>query len=172
MLCRNLEFVLPPSTLPAVSPTSTLLVFHLLLDIPNHVTMSRSPFSLPLPRPVGEGQGGTSIVVSLPAAPMPQTSPSPPQPAQTPARPSGSLSNRKPGVLPANLEEMKVPQRWSQRRRRRRRRRRDLPRVVTTYLHKAPLSRLCSRATINRAAPDGPGSRRNNTLCGQKPNKS
>uniref|UniRef100_A0A8C5CY55 Myocardin related transcription factor B n=1 Tax=Gadus morhua TaxID=8049 RepID=A0A8C5CY55_GADMO len=48
---------------------------------------------LPAPlKPVGEGQGGTSIVVSLP----------------TPARLGGSLSNRKPGVLPANLEEMKV----------------------------------------------------------------
>ncbi|XP_030195940.1 myocardin-related transcription factor B isoform X2 [Gadus morhua] len=64
---------------------------------------------LPAPlKPVGEGQGGTSIVVSLPAAPMPQTSPPPPQAAQTPARLGGSLSNRKPGVLPANLEEMKV----------------------------------------------------------------
>ncbi|CAL8302320.1 unnamed protein product [Lota lota] len=64
---------------------------------------------LPAPlKPVGEGQGSTSIVVSLPAAPIPQTPPPPPQPAQTPARPCGSLSKRKPGVLPANLEEMKV----------------------------------------------------------------
>ena len=68
-----------------------------------------APPSHPLSRPAGEGQGGTSIVVSLPAAPMPQTSPPPPQAAQTPARLGGSLSNRKPGVLPANLEEMKVP---------------------------------------------------------------
>ncbi|CAL8283887.1 unnamed protein product [Merluccius merluccius] len=64
---------------------------------------------LPAPlKPVAEGQGGASIMVSLPAAPTPQTTPPPPQPAQTPARPCGSLSNRKPGVLPANLEEMKV----------------------------------------------------------------
>ncbi|KAM9837302.1 myocardin-related transcription factor B [Aulostomus maculatus] len=62
---------------------------------------------LPAPlKPVAEGQSGntsslpTSIVVSLPTAP-----PLPPIP---PARPNSSLSNRKPGVLPANLEEMKV----------------------------------------------------------------
>ncbi|KAG7261604.1 hypothetical protein CRUP_019525 [Coryphaenoides rupestris] len=60
-------------------------------------------------KPVAEGQGGTSIVVSLPATPTPQTPPPPSQPAQTPARPCGSLSTRRPGVLPANLEEMKVP---------------------------------------------------------------
>lgn len=57
-------------------------------------------------RPVAEGQssnvGGipASIVVSLPTAP-----PLPPMPL---ARQNNSLSSRKPGVLPANLEEMKV----------------------------------------------------------------
>ncbi|XP_076025702.1 myocardin-related transcription factor B isoform X2 [Genypterus blacodes] len=62
---------------------------------------------LPAPlKPVAEGQSGvasnlpTSIVVSLPSAPPP-----PPLPQ---ARSINSLSNRKPGVLPANLEEMKV----------------------------------------------------------------
>lgn len=55
---------------------------------------------------MAEGQGSTSIVVSLPATPTPQTTH--PHPAQTLARMSGSLSNRRPGVLPANLEEMKV----------------------------------------------------------------
>lgn len=56
---------------------------------------------LPAPlKPVVEGQSTganslpTSIVVSLPTP--------------SPARPNNSLSNRKPGVLPANLEEMKV----------------------------------------------------------------
>ncbi|KAF7656203.1 hypothetical protein LDENG_00045030 [Lucifuga dentata] len=44
----------------------------------------------------------TSIVVSLPTAPPP-----PPLPP-APARPNNALSNRKPGILPANLEEMKV----------------------------------------------------------------
>uniref|UniRef100_A0A8C2WNZ0 Myocardin related transcription factor B n=1 Tax=Cyclopterus lumpus TaxID=8103 RepID=A0A8C2WNZ0_CYCLU len=61
-----------------------------------------------LPAPLKYGQSGsagslpTSIMVSLPTAPPP--------PSATPAltRPSNSLSNRKPGVLPANLEEMKV----------------------------------------------------------------
>nr|XP_061807498.1 myocardin-related transcription factor B-like [Nerophis lumbriciformis] len=59
---------------------------------------------LPAPlKPVAEGQSGNasglpaSIVVSLPTAP--------PMPL---ARQNNSLSNRKPGVLPANLEEMKV----------------------------------------------------------------
>uniref|UniRef100_A0A665TRQ8 SAP domain-containing protein n=1 Tax=Echeneis naucrates TaxID=173247 RepID=A0A665TRQ8_ECHNA len=57
---------------------------------------------------VAEGQSSTanslptSIVVSLPTAPPP-----PPLPP-TPVRPNNSLSNFKPGVLPANLEEMKV----------------------------------------------------------------
>ncbi|XP_054454583.1 myocardin-related transcription factor B isoform X2 [Anoplopoma fimbria] len=64
---------------------------------------------LPAPlKPVAEGQTSsagslpTSIMVSLPTAPPP--------PPVTPAlsRPNNSLSNRKPGVLPANLEEMKV----------------------------------------------------------------
>ncbi|XP_074519192.1 myocardin-related transcription factor B [Halichoeres trimaculatus] len=62
---------------------------------------------LPAPlKPVAEGQSSgastlpTSIVVSLPTAPPP--------PQMAPARPNNSLSNRKPGVLPANLEEMKV----------------------------------------------------------------
>ncbi|XP_055005994.1 myocardin-related transcription factor B isoform X1 [Boleophthalmus pectinirostris] len=62
---------------------------------------------LPAPlKPVAEGQGAstnslpTSIVVSLPTAPPP-----PPLP---PARPVNMLTNRRPGVLPANLEEMKV----------------------------------------------------------------
>lgn len=60
-------------------------------------------------RPVTEGQTSsnslpTSIMVSLPAAPPP-----PPLPvAPSPARPNNSLSNRKPGILPTNLEEMKV----------------------------------------------------------------
>ncbi|XP_040922870.1 myocardin-related transcription factor B isoform X2 [Toxotes jaculatrix] len=64
---------------------------------------------LPAPlKPVPEGQSSTasslptSIVVSLPTAPPP-----PPLPS-APARPTNTLSNRKPGVLPANLEEMKV----------------------------------------------------------------
>ncbi|XP_071319779.1 myocardin-related transcription factor B [Trachinotus anak] len=64
---------------------------------------------LPAPlKSVAEGQSSsasslpTSIVVSLPTAPPP-----PPLPPAT-ARPNNSLSNRKPGVLPANLEEMKV----------------------------------------------------------------
>lgn len=63
---------------------------------------------LPAPlKPVAEGQNNsasslpTSIMVSLPTAP-------PPPPPVAPARPNNSLSNRKPGVLPANLEEMKV----------------------------------------------------------------
>lgn len=59
-------------------------------------------------RPVAEGQSSsasslpTSIVVSLPTAPQP------PPVAAASARPNNLLSNRKPGVLPANLEEMKV----------------------------------------------------------------
>ncbi|XP_019719116.1 MKL/myocardin-like protein 2 isoform X2 [Hippocampus comes] len=64
---------------------------------------------LPAPlKPVAEGQSGNaggmpaSIVVSLPTAP-----PLPPMPL---ARQNNSLSSRKPGVLPANLEEMKVPE--------------------------------------------------------------
>ncbi|CAN9508995.1 unnamed protein product [Ophioblennius macclurei] len=64
---------------------------------------------LPAPlKPVAEGQTNnaaalsTSIVVSLPTAPPP------PPPPPAPARPNNSLSCRKPGVLPANLEEMKV----------------------------------------------------------------
>ncbi|KAM4623340.1 myocardin-related transcription factor B isoform 2-T2 [Polymixia lowei] len=64
---------------------------------------------LPAPlKSVAEGQSSsasslpTSIMVSLPTAPPP-----PPLPPG-PARPINSLSNRKPGVLPANLEEMKV----------------------------------------------------------------
>ncbi|XP_035987937.1 myocardin-related transcription factor B [Fundulus heteroclitus] len=60
---------------------------------------------LPAPlKPVAEGQGGgglpASIVVSLPTPP-------PPGPA-APPRPNNLLSTRKPGVLPANLDEMKV----------------------------------------------------------------
>ncbi|KAK2885012.1 myocardin-related transcription factor B isoform X1 [Channa argus] len=63
---------------------------------------------LPAPLKPVEGQSSTasslptSIMVSLPTAPPP-----PPLPT-APARPNNSLSNRKPGVLPANLEEMKV----------------------------------------------------------------
>ncbi|KAM4525942.1 myocardin-related transcription factor B isoform 2-T2 [Fundulus diaphanus] len=64
---------------------------------------------LPAPlKPVAEGQGSgvgalpASIVVSLPTAPPP-----PPGPA-APPRPNNLLSTRKPGVLPANLDEMKV----------------------------------------------------------------
>ncbi|XP_008312989.1 MKL/myocardin-like protein 2 [Cynoglossus semilaevis] len=66
---------------------------------------------LPAPlKPVAEGQNSTtgslptSIVVSLPTTPAPP--PLPPVPAAS--RPNNSLTNRKPGVLPANLEEMKV----------------------------------------------------------------
>ncbi|KAM3859735.1 LOW QUALITY PROTEIN: myocardin-related transcription factor B [Diretmus argenteus] len=66
---------------------------------------------LPAPlKPVAEGQSNstgslpTSIMVSLPTAPPPPPLPS----APILARPNNSLSNRKPGVLPANLEEMKV----------------------------------------------------------------
>ncbi|TNN04100.1 hypothetical protein fugu_001129 [Takifugu bimaculatus] len=63
---------------------------------------------LPAPlKPEGQSSSNslpTSIMVSLPAAPPP-----PPLPvAPSPARPNTSLSNRKPGILPANLEEMKV----------------------------------------------------------------
>ncbi|XP_041714740.1 myocardin-related transcription factor B [Coregonus clupeaformis] len=64
---------------------------------------------LPAPlKPVAEGQNSgvsglpTSIVVSLPPAPS-VTVPHP-----TPVRPNNSLSNRKPGHLPPNLEDMKV----------------------------------------------------------------
>ncbi|KAM9716656.1 myocardin-related transcription factor B isoform 2-T4 [Menidia menidia] len=64
---------------------------------------------LPAPlKPVAEAQGGaantlpTSIVVSLPTAPPP------PPPPPAPTRANNSLSTRKPGVLPTNLEEMKV----------------------------------------------------------------
>ncbi|XP_062298353.1 myocardin-related transcription factor B [Scomber scombrus] len=64
---------------------------------------------LPAPlKPVAEGQNSsagslpTSIMVSLPNVPPP-----PPLPS-APTRPNNSLSNRKPGVLPANLEDMKV----------------------------------------------------------------
>lgn len=58
----------------------------------------------------GQSSGGggslpTSIMVSLPTAPPP------PPMVVAPARPIASLSNRKPGVLPANLEEMKVQRR-------------------------------------------------------------
>ncbi|XP_061823273.1 myocardin-related transcription factor B [Nerophis lumbriciformis] len=58
---------------------------------------------LPAPlKPVTEGISGspTSIVVSLPTAPPPPTLPL--------ARQNNSFSSRKPGVLPPNLEEMKV----------------------------------------------------------------
>ncbi|XP_053722794.1 myocardin-related transcription factor B [Synchiropus splendidus] len=61
---------------------------------------------LPAPlKPVAEGQSSaaSTIVVSLPTAPPP---PPPLPPASS--RPNNPLSNRKPGVLPANLEEMKV----------------------------------------------------------------
>ncbi|KAM4716147.1 myocardin-related transcription factor B isoform 2-T3 [Anableps anableps] len=64
---------------------------------------------LPAPlKPVAEGQSNsvstlpTSIVVSLPTAPPP-----PPVPPAAP-RPNNLLSSRKPGILPANLDEMKV----------------------------------------------------------------
>uniref|UniRef100_A0A1A7YRX1 MKL/myocardin-like 2 n=1 Tax=Iconisemion striatum TaxID=60296 RepID=A0A1A7YRX1_9TELE len=64
---------------------------------------------LPAPlKPVAEGQSNnvgtlpTSIMVSLP------TTAQPPPLSSAAARPNNSLSNRKPGVLPANLEEMKV----------------------------------------------------------------
>ncbi|KAM6963824.1 myocardin-related transcription factor B isoform 2-T2 [Tautogolabrus adspersus] len=62
---------------------------------------------LPAPlKSVAEGQSSnastlpTSIMVSLPTAAPP--------PPMAPTRPNNSLSNRRPGVLPANLEEMKV----------------------------------------------------------------
>ncbi|XP_029312436.1 myocardin-related transcription factor B isoform X2 [Cottoperca gobio] len=64
---------------------------------------------LPAPlKPAAEGQSGsagslpTSIMMSLPTAPPP------PPVTPSPSRLNNSLSNRKPGVLPANLEEMKV----------------------------------------------------------------
>ncbi|XP_034050514.1 myocardin-related transcription factor B isoform X2 [Thalassophryne amazonica] len=63
---------------------------------------------LPAPlKAVAEGQGSStslpaSIVVSLPTAPPP------PPPPPAPTRLNNSLSKRKPGVLPTNLEEMKV----------------------------------------------------------------
>lgn len=62
---------------------------------------------LPAPlKPAAEVQSGgvgalpTSIVVSLPTPP--------PAPPPAPPRANNLLSNRKPGVLPANLDEMKV----------------------------------------------------------------
>ncbi|KAJ4940513.1 hypothetical protein JOQ06_026811 [Pogonophryne albipinna] len=61
--------------------------------------MDSSYTILPAPlKPVAEGQ--SSIMVSL----------APPSSSDAPSalRPNNSLSNRKPGVLPANLEEMKV----------------------------------------------------------------
>ncbi|XP_024243725.2 myocardin-related transcription factor B [Oncorhynchus tshawytscha] len=64
---------------------------------------------LPAPlKPVAEGQNSsvsglpTSIVLSLPPAPHVTV------PPPTPVRPNNSLSNRKPGHLPPNLEDMKV----------------------------------------------------------------
>ncbi|KAL0983955.1 hypothetical protein UPYG_G00135170 [Umbra pygmaea] len=62
---------------------------------------------LPAPlKSVAEGQNSgvnslpTSIVLALP--------PAPPAPPPTPVRTNNSLSNRKPGQLPPNLEDMKV----------------------------------------------------------------
>eukprot|EP00063_Salmo_salar_P060311 XP_014035146.1 PREDICTED: MKL/myocardin-like protein 2 [Salmo salar] len=64
---------------------------------------------LPAPlKPVAEGQNSgvsglpTSIVLSLPPAPHVTV------PPPAPVRPNNSLSNRKPGHLPPNLEDMKV----------------------------------------------------------------
>lgn len=76
--------------------------------LPGKTMTSSFPAFFSHSRPVAEGQSSsgnslpTSIMVSLPTAPPP------PPVAMAPARPSTSLSNRKPGVLPANLEEMKV----------------------------------------------------------------
>lgn len=77
------------------------------------MTSSLPVYFFPRCRPMAEGQSGggggslpTSIMVSLPTAPPP-----PPPVVVAPARPISSLSNRKPGVLPANLEEMKVRRR-------------------------------------------------------------
>ncbi|KAJ7984722.1 hypothetical protein DPEC_G00357700 [Dallia pectoralis] len=64
---------------------------------------------LPAPlKPVADGQSSsvsnlsTSIVLAMPPAPPP------PVPPSTPVRPNSSQSNRKPGHLPRNLEDMKV----------------------------------------------------------------
>ncbi|KAM8836181.1 myocardin-related transcription factor B isoform 2-T8 [Spinachia spinachia] len=59
---------------------------------------------LPAPlKPVSEGQSGSAggLPTSIMVSPPPPLTPAP-------ARPNISLSNRKPGVLPANMEEMKV----------------------------------------------------------------
>jgi len=61
-----------------------------------------------LARPVIEGQNSSATVAinsasSLPASIVLSL------PTATPVRPNSTLSNRKAGTLPANLEEMKVP---------------------------------------------------------------
>lgn len=95
----------PPPPLPLFLFLIHVIVLEMISSSDNDLTFF---VSTSLRRPVAEGQGSaasslpTSIVVSLPTAPPPP----PPLPAQ--ARPNNSLSNRKPGVLPANLEEMKV----------------------------------------------------------------
>jgi len=97
----------PPPSSRSVSYSCDLEMVEMISSDNNDLNFCISvlPF---LCRPVAEGQsstaGGlpTSIVVSLPTAPPP-----PPLPS-APARPNNSLSNRRPGVLPANLEEMKV----------------------------------------------------------------
>ncbi|XP_010903615.2 myocardin-related transcription factor B isoform X1 [Esox lucius] len=62
---------------------------------------------LPAPlKPVADGQ--SSGVSSLPASIVLALPPPPPVPPSTPVRPNSSLSNRKPGHLPPNLEDMKV----------------------------------------------------------------
>lgn len=65
------------------------------------------PFASLLTRPVMEGQNSSATVAinsasSLPASIVVSL------PTATPVRPSSTLSNRKAGTLPANLEEMKV----------------------------------------------------------------
>lgn len=113
--CFLLSAFLLSITTPSLSPTSTSSFFVSYSCSSEMISLKKqSPhlcLSFPLPpccRPLAEGQnnGGstlpTSIVVSLPTAPPPAALPS------AMARPNNSLSNRKPGVLPANLEEMKV----------------------------------------------------------------
>lgn len=113
--CFPLSAFLVSITTPSLSPTSTSSFFVSYscnsenISSKNNHLIFLCLFPSPLCcRPVAEGQnnGGstlpTSIVVSLPTAPPPAALPS------ASARQNNSLSNRKPGVLPANLEEMKV----------------------------------------------------------------
>lgn len=108
-------FIFPPS-----SVASPIMLFHSFLffliiiyvicksfkRLFDRTKTSSSSVFFPFFRPMAEGQSGstnslpTSIMVSLPTAPPPV--------APAPARTNNSLANRKPGVLPANLEDMKV----------------------------------------------------------------